>query len=80
MKQPSVRYVLSFQTERSYQGKRYHWMITSEHNPEVLVAWGHASTQELAEAAARNEINDLISRLSQGGRVCSVSTSSIPYR
>ena len=79
MKQPSGRYVLSFQTERSYRGKRYHWMICREQKPDELVSWGHAATQELAEAAARDEVKDLSSGLSHGGRVRSVSTCSVHH-
>jgi hypothetical protein len=46
-------------------------MVCWEHKPDELVSWGFASTQELAEAAAREEVNDLSSGLSHGGRVTS---------
>lgn len=71
MKQAPGRYVLSFQAERFHRGVRYHWMVCWEHKPDELVSWGFASTQELAEAAAREEVNDLSSGLSHGGRVTS---------
>ena len=73
MKQPSGRYVLSFQTERFHRGMRYHWMVCREHKPDELVSWGHAATRELAEASARDEVKDLSSGLSHGGRVRSAS-------
>ena len=66
-------YVLEFQAEPFRRGVRYHWMIYSSEKPEVLVSWGHATTRELAEAAARNEALDLASGLTQGGRVVSIS-------
>ena len=69
MKQPAGQYVLSGQAERFYKDVRYHWMVCCEHKPDELVSWGHAPTQELAEAAARNEVKDLSSGLSHGGRV-----------
>jgi len=70
------RYVVSFQAVRFHQKRRYHWMICCEHKPDELVAWGHALTQELAEAAAREEVTDLYSGLSHGGRAASTSTSN----
>jgi len=44
-------------------------MISADDKPDELVSWGHAPTQELAEAAAQNEVKDLSSGLSKGGRV-----------
>jgi hypothetical protein len=44
-------------------------------SPDVLVSWGHAPTQELAEQAAQNELKDLSSWLSKGGRVTGQSGS-----
>jgi len=79
MKQPSDRYVLSFQTQRFYKDVRYHWMICREHKPDELVSWGYAATQELAETAARTEAEDLASGVSRGGRVTSPSTSSVRH-
>lgn len=73
MDQPSDRYVLSFQAERFHRGMRYHWMICLERKPDELVSWGHEPTQELAETAARNEVESLSSGLTQGGRVTSTS-------
>ncbi len=68
MKQTVGRYLSSFQTETHYKGRRYHWMICCTMKPDELVSWGHAPTQELAEKAAQNEINDLSSGVTQGGR------------
>lgn len=62
-------YVFSVQVEHFHRSVRYHWMICSAQNPDRLVSWGHAPSQELAEAAAREEIKDLSSGLTQGGRV-----------
>jgi hypothetical protein len=76
MKQ-TARYVVSYEAESLRKGiRRYHWMICREHNPDELVSWGHALTQELAEAAARDEVNNLSSGLSHGGLVASTSTSN----
>jgi hypothetical protein len=65
----SSLYVLSFQAERFYQGTRYYWTICEAQNPEELVSWGYARTQEQAEAAAQDEVNNLSSGLTKGGRV-----------
>ncbi|MGA2963839.1 MAG: hypothetical protein ABSD96_19395 [Candidatus Korobacteraceae bacterium] len=71
------QYVVSFQAQPFRKGRRYHWMICQEHNPDELVSWGHALTQELAESAARDEVKDLSSGLSHGGQVASISYSGI---
>ncbi len=73
MKQPPEpeRYVQSFEVERIRRGVRYHWMVCGEHSPDKLVAWGHAPTQEQAETAAKNEIDDLAAGRSKGGHVAS---------
>jgi hypothetical protein len=71
------RYVVSFQAQPFRKGRSYHWMICWEHNPDELVSWGHALTQELAEAAARDEVKDLSSGMSHGGQVASTSYSGI---
>ena len=76
MKNPAGRYVSSFQAERFHRDVRYHWMVCCEHKPDELVSWGHAPTQELAEAAAQNEVKDLSSGFSKGGRVASTKKSS----
>jgi hypothetical protein len=73
MKQAVGRYVVSFQTEHFHNGTRYHWMICRAQHPDKLVSWGHASTQELAENAAQNEVKDLSSGRTGGGRVISTS-------
>jgi hypothetical protein len=79
MKQPA-RYVVSYEAEPLRKGIcRYHWMICREHNPDELVSWGHALTQELAEAAARQEVTDLSSGLSHGGQVLSTSYLGIHH-
>jgi hypothetical protein len=76
MKQAVGRYVVSFQAEPFHKGTRYHWMICWAQNPDELVSWGHAPTQELAEMAAQSEIKDLSSGLTQGGRVTNTSKSA----
>ena len=73
MKQAVGRYVVSFQAEHFYKGTRYHWMICTAQKPDKLVSWGHAPTQDLAEEAAQNEVKDLFSGRTQGGRVNSTS-------
>jgi hypothetical protein len=60
------RYVVSFQAERFYKGMRYYWMICREQNPDELVAWGHALTQELAQKEARKKVRDLSSAEHKG--------------
>jgi hypothetical protein len=70
---PASSYVLSFQTDSFRHQTRYHWMVCGAQNPDELVSWGYAPTQDLAAAAAREEINDLSSGLSRGGRVISTS-------
>ena|SRR5690349_12541202 len=65
----SAAYVLSFEAEHFYQGMRIHWTVCTAQDPDRLVSWGHAPTQELAESAARREVEDLSAGRSQGGRV-----------
>jgi hypothetical protein len=76
MKQAVGSYVVSFQAEPFHKGTRYHWMICWAQNPDELVSWGHAPTQELAEMAAQNEVKDLSSGRTQGGRVTNTSKSA----
>ena len=64
-------YIVSYQAEGFHQRTRYHWTICGVKDPDELISWGYARTQELAETAARNEVTDLSSGLSQGGRVTS---------
>lgn len=81
-KKHSVRsYVLNFQAEPAlyHRGTRYHWMICSAHNPDELVSWGYAPTQELAETAARRELQDLDAGRTQGGRVTKTSKVSLRH-
>ena len=80
MKKAVGRFVVSFQTEPFHKGTRYHWMICWAQNPDELVSWGHASTQDLAEKAAQNEVKDLSSGRTQGGRVINKSKSVIHHR
>jgi hypothetical protein len=79
MNPESGRYVVSIQAQAFRKKTRYHWMICLENNLEELVSWGHAPTLELAEAEARNEVKDLSSGLTQGGRVASTSYSAIHH-
>jgi len=76
MTQAVARYVMSFQAEPFRKGRRHHWMICRAQNPDELVSWGHAPTQELAEMAAQSEIKDLSSGRTQGGRVTNTSKSA----
>jgi hypothetical protein len=70
MEQALGLYVTSLQVDHLQGGRvRYHWMVCKENEPDDLVSWGHAPTQQLAEAAARDEIENLSSGLSRGGRV-----------
>ena len=70
MKKPIDPYVLSFESESvRIKKKRHHWKISLAKRPDELVSWGHAPTHELAESKARNELNDLLSGLTQGGYV-----------
>ena len=73
-------YVFSIQAEPFHREVRYHWMICSAQNPDQMVSWGYSSTRELAEAAARKEIEDLSSGLTQGGRVTSAKNLMIRRR
>jgi hypothetical protein len=76
MKEIVSQYVVSFQTEPYHKGTRYHWMICWAQNPDELVSWGHAPTQELAEIAAQNEVKDLSSGRTQGGRIITATKST----
>jgi len=69
MKQIRDPYVISFEVEPCYKGKRHHWMISRAQNPEELVSWGHEPTRVLAEAAAEKELQDLSSGVTRGGQV-----------
>ncbi len=69
MKQTPAQYVISFQAEPSYKGRRHHWMICRAQNPDELVSWGHEPTRELAEAAAGRELQDLSAGVTRGGQV-----------
>ena len=70
------RYLVSFQAEPFHNRTRYHWIICWARNPDKLVSWGHAPTQELAEVAAQNEVKRLSTGRTQGGRVTSTSKSA----
>ncbi len=81
MDQPADRYAISFESQPLRKGqRRYYWMICGEHNPDELVSWGHALTQQLAEAAAQDEVKNLSSGLSHGGRVVSMNYLGIHHR
>jgi hypothetical protein len=71
MTQAAHSYVVSFEVESRRQGRRHHWIICRAQNPEVLVSWGHAPTQELAEIAAEKEVQDLSSGVTRGGQASS---------
>jgi len=74
MNQSASSYVVSIQTEHVRQRPRYHWMVFGVKNPDEIVSWGHAPTLEQAESAAQNEILDLSSGRTQGGRVACTIT------
>ena len=69
MKQYVRAYILEFQAEPSRFRKvmRYHWMV-SRTKPRRDGVMGIAATSELAEIAAHNEVRDLESGATQGGR------------
>ena len=69
MKHAIGKYVVSFQAECFHKKKRYHWLVCRARNPGELVSWGHALTQELAEEAASNEVNNLSSGETQGSHI-----------
>lgn len=73
------RYVVSIQAQPFRKKTRYHWMICRDTNPDELISWGHAPTLELAETEARNEVRDLSSGLTQGGRVASTCYTTIHH-
>jgi hypothetical protein len=73
------QFVISIQAQAFRKKTRYHWMICRDGAPDEMVSWGHAPTQELAEAEARNEVSDLTSGLTKGGRVASTSYSAIHH-
>ncbi len=79
MKNESGQYVVSIQAQSFRKKTRYHWMICGEDNPDELISWGHAPTQELAETEASNEVKDLCSGLTEGGRVTSRCYSAIHH-
>jgi hypothetical protein len=68
-------YIVSFDSasvryrQQRHQQNRHYWMICLAKNSDKLVSWGHAPKHELAESEARNELNDLLSGLTQGGHV-----------
>jgi hypothetical protein len=74
MKQYVRAYVLEFQAEpsRFRKAMRYHWMVSLAQNPDEMISWGFAATSELAEVAAHNEVRDLESGATQGGR-CTIA-------
>lgn len=82
IKQRLGSYSLEFQAEpsRLHGRVRYHWMISLANKPDELVSWGHATTPELAELAAHNEVKDLDCGLSRGGRITKPSKVSIHRR
>lgn len=69
MQNTSGSYITTFQVDHFHKTVRYHWMICLARNPDRLVSWGYAPTQELAVSAAENELAELCSGLTEGGRV-----------
>ena len=69
------QYAVSYEPEHCRKGDtRYHWLICLAKKPDELVSWGRAQTLEMAEHAAKDELEDLCSGLTQGGRVRHRST------
>lgn len=60
MQQPDRMFV-SYQAEYFRRRARYRWMIYRVQNPDKPISWGYSSTQDLAEATARQELADLSS-------------------
>jgi hypothetical protein len=70
-------YTVSFQHEPFRQGTRHYWLICRDQQPNEMVSWGYAPTVEMAQEAARKELEDLSSGESQGGQAsCSVKPST----
>lgn len=64
------QYTVSFEAEHCRKGEiRHYWMICLVKKPDEMVSWGNAETRELAEHAAEDELKNLCSGLTQGGRV-----------
>jgi hypothetical protein len=78
MTQVADPYFASFEAAAFHQETRYHWLICMAQAPDDLVSWGYASTQQLAEEAAQNELVILSSGLTKGGRVISKSAPPSP--
>jgi hypothetical protein len=79
MNQTVGQYVVSFEAQPFRKARRYFWMICRKRNPDRLVSWGNAPTQELAEMAAMIEATDLSSGLSHGGQVANICYSGIHH-
>lgn len=77
MPETAMSYVFSVQLERYHKSMRFHWVICSRLNPDQMVSWGHASSRELAEAAVQEEMEDLRSGRTLGGRVRNKKTQVI---
>jgi hypothetical protein len=73
-------YIFSIQSEHFHKTVRFHWIICSAQNPDTMVSWGHAPSQELAEAAVQNEIEDLRSGRTLGGRVRGTKKMMLHHR
>jgi hypothetical protein len=69
MEQSGSAYTVSVQSQRFYQQTRYHWLICGAHSPDELISWGYSPTQAEAETAAQDEVDNLSSGLTKGGRV-----------
>jgi hypothetical protein len=73
-------YKFSIQSEHVHKTLRFHWIIFLAQNPDTLVSWGHAPSQELAEAAVQDEMEDLRSGRTSGGQVRSTKKPMIHRR
>jgi len=68
LKHPGDPFVISVQAGHYFRQTRYYWIICQAGKPEELVSWGHARSEQEAEAAARDEVESLLSGSSLGGK------------
>ena len=79
MEQATRQYVVSIQAQPFRKKTRYHWMICLGKQSRRIGLLGTRPDQELAETEARNEVRDLTSGLTQGGRVASTCYTAIHH-
>lgn len=72
-------YVIKVEAARFYRQRRYYWTVCRAAQPEELVSWGDASSQEEAAETARNEVSDLMAGLSDGGHLAPAGSPTLKY-